>query len=318
MRIQLFWSAAASALILAGCGQADPAANQAEIDQADIATDAPMVQAEAAPAETEAQVETMQITLADVVADPRRAERAARDGFRHPEETLTFFGLAPGMTVVEAWPGGGWYTDILGPYLQATGGKLIAAGFAPEGEYRTNAVNRFAENYVSNPEVYGDIDVTVLSAETDGVAADGSADMVLTFRNVHNWMFNDFGQKAFDDFYAALKPGGVLGVVEHRLPEEMDSVLQESSGYVKQSVVVAFAEAAGFEFIGASEVNANPADTADHPFGVWTLPPSSRTQARDGSVPEGFDPAPFLAIGESDRMTLKFVKPVLADGALLE
>ncbi|MEM9421591.1 MAG: hypothetical protein AAF986_03640 [Pseudomonadota bacterium] len=270
--------------------------------------------------EVEAAADTpAMISLADVLADPRRKDRAARDAFRHPQETLDFFGLTPDMTVVEVWPGGGWYTDILAPYQAAGGGKFIAAGFDPEsGEYFAKRTKAFTEKYVSEPEVFGDIEVSVLSKDSPSVASAGTVDLVLTFRNVHNWAYNGFADKAFADFYAALKPGGVLGVVEHRLPEEADIAMEQDSGYMKVSSVVALATAAGFELVAQSEVNANPQDTSDHPFGVWTLPPSSRTESRDGSVPEGFDPEAYKAIGESDRMTLKFVKPLTADGALLQ
>ena len=156
---------------------------------------------------------------------------------------------------------------------------------------------------------YGDVQLTVFSREAETVAPDGSADMVLTFRNVHNWKMSGYAEESFEKFHAALKPGGTLGVVEHRLQEDADVSLERTSGYLKESTVIALAEAAGFELLEKSEINANPDDTADHPFGVWTLPPTSRTADRNGNAPDGFDAARYLAIGESDRMTLKFVKP---------
>ena len=253
-----------------------------------------------------------------VLADPRRAEASARDEARHPAQTLAFFGIEPDMTVVEVWPGGGWYADILAPYLAQGGGTYVAAGFDPAmNDYMRERVAAFEEKYVGKDE-YGDVQMAVLSPDSGPIVEEGTADMVLTFRNVHNWVMGDFGEKAFADFYAALKPGGVLGVVEHRLPEEAGAEMEETSGYVKESTVIALAEAAGFELAERSEVNANPADDADHPFGVWTLPPTSRTQDRDGNAPEGFDADEYAGIGESDRMTLRFVKPLGADGALLE
>ncbi len=212
--------------------------------------------------------------------------------------------------MVEIWPGGGWYTQILAPYLKQGGGTLIAAGFDPaRSEGSRSAVERFAETYVSNPDIYGTITVTILSAESTEIAPAASADFVLTFRNIHNWMSGGYEAAVFRQAYDALKPGGVLGVVEHRLPSAMTQDPSATSGYVHEDYVKALAEAAGFEFVAASEINANPADTADHPFGVWTLPPSSYTADREGNTPEGFAPEPYKAIGESDRMTLKFVKP---------
>ena len=255
--------------------------------------------------------------LAGVLADPRRGEGSARDGARNPAETLRFFGIEPDMTVIEVWPGGGWYTDVLAPYL-AESGTYIAAGFDPEtNDYMRERVAAFEEKYADEDQ-YGNVQMAVLSPQSGPLAEEGSADMVLTFRNVHNWIMGGFEEKAFADFYAALKPGGILGVVEHRLPEEADAEMERTSGYVKESTVIALAEAAGFELAERSEINANPADDADHPFGVWTLPPSSRTEDRDGNAPEGFDADAYAAIGESDRMTLRFVKPLGADGALME
>ena len=253
-----------------------------------------------------------QAGLSGFVADERRGEATARDEFRHPEETLAFLGVEPGMTVVEVWPGGGYYADILAPYL-AEGGRYYAVANERPGNAEETA-ERFADQ-----DRYGEVEVATLGADQglSGVP-EGSADMVLTFRNVHNWRMGGFAPRAFEGFYAALKPGGVLGVVEHRLPEDADDAMQDSSGYMKQSEVVRLAEAAGFELADASEVNANPDDTADHPFGVWTLRPVSRTSDRDGNAPEGFDAQAYLDIGESDRMTLRFVKPLGADGALME
>ena len=246
------------------------------------------------------------------VDDERRGDAMARDRFRRPAETLTFFGVEPDMTVVEVYPGGGYYTDILAPYL-AEGGRYYAVANERPGN-ADGTRERF-----SDQDRYGRVRVATLGGERglSGIP-EGSADMVLTFRNVHNFTMAGFGEQAFQGFYDALKPGGILGVVEHRLPEDADDAMMDTSGYMKQSRVIELAEAAGFELAEASELNANPDDTADHPFGVWTLPPVSRTEGRDGSVPEGFDAERYRAIGESDRMTLRFVKPIGADGALLE
>jgi len=248
----------------------------------------------AAPTATPAQT-----TLPAAVASPTRtAANVARDRYRHPAETLSFFGLKPGDTVVEIWPGGGWYTEIIAPYVARGGGTYIAA--APD-----NRLSGVQKLNAADPADYGQIRTAtfpILAAGGTPVAP-GSADVVLTFRNVHNWMMGKepFDAEAFRQMYAMLKPGGTLGVVEHRLPESADDARQLKSGYVKVSTVRRLAEAAGFRLVASSEVNANPKDTTDHPEGVWTLPPTYRLGETDR--------AKYAAIGESDRMTLKFVKP---------
>lgn len=235
---------------------------------------------------------------AAVAAPTRTPANVARDAARHPAETLAFFGVKPGDTVVELWPGGGWYTEILAPLTQSGGGTLYAA--AP-WERGLNTVRKWQE---AKPDAYGAVKLAEFPATGAGPKVpDGSADVVLTFRNVHNWRFGgmDKTAEAFQQIYAMLKPGGVLGVVDHRLPEGMDSALEEKSGYMKRSSVVAFAEAAGFKLAGESEVNANPRDTHDYEKGVWSLPPTLTNKDVDREK--------YVAIGESDRMTLKFVKP---------
>ncbi len=243
-----------------------------------------------------------------VVAGEHRSDAAkARDEYRHPVQTLEFFDVKPNMTVVEISPGGGWYTDILAPLLKDKG-RLIAAHFDPESdvEYYQKSLKNFREK-IANKDVYGNVELSVFAppAKVD-IAPENSADRVLTFRNVHNWYIRGGEESvsaAFESFFKALKPGGILGVVEHRMPESMDQEGNKRSGYVKQSLVIKWAEAAGFKLLGASEINANPKDTADHPKGVWTLPPGLRLGDEEREK--------YLAIGESDRMTLKFVK--LAD-----
>ena len=312
MRVSIL--ALLAALPLAACGQTEK--DMSETDMMKDTAEASTAEAskQAAPTADAARLDPLVVGL----SDPRRGDAAARDGQRRPAETLGFFGFEPDMTVVEIWPGGGWYTDILAPALAAGGGTLYAAGFDPAmSEGMAARVQSFKDKYEASGE-YGDVRVTAFGPNTGEIAPAGSADLVLTFRNVHNWTMNGFGEKAFADFYAALKPGGVLGVVEHRLPEDADDAMMQTSGYVKESTVLELAEAAGFELSGRSEINANPNDTADHPFGVWTLPPSSRTTDREGNAPEGFDAAAYAAIGESDRMTLRFVKPLAADGPLTE
>ncbi|MEM1035311.1 MAG: hypothetical protein AAGI14_00990 [Pseudomonadota bacterium] len=265
-----------------------------------------------APAEVAETVDPMQAVLA---GDWRSDAEKARDAFRHPAETLEFFEVTPDSTVVEILPGGGWYTNVLAPYLAGGDGTLIAAIFdeaAFEGDTLTRIQQRntdFKAKYAADPETFGELQYSAFSVQSGELAPANSVDTVVTFRSIHGMMRGDYAPKFFEDAYAALKPGGVLGVVQHRLPSTAEQDPRAPTGYVHEDFVKAIAVAAGFEFVGGSEVNANPADTADHPFGVWTLPPVSRTSDRDGNAPEGFDAAAFEAIGESDRMTLKFRKP---------
>ena len=270
-----------------------------------------------APASVEAEtaVEVPVMTLQEAVASDLRSEQEkARDAWRHPVETLEFFGVQPAQKVVEVWPGGGWYTNILAPWIGSGGGTLVAAGFdaaaIEDPERRARTEERLAEFKATYADPkFGNMEYTVFSASSGPLTAPGTADAVLTFRNLHNWMASGYAEKFFADAYDALKPGGTLGVVEHRLPSTHAQDPKASSGYVHEDYVKALAAAAGFEFVAASEVNANPADTADHPFGVWTLPPNNAAADRDGNTPDDFDPEKYKAIGESDRMTLKFRKP---------
>lgn len=237
--------------------------------------------------------------LSAAIADPRRKEaNRVRDKYRHPLETLSFFGVEPGMTVVEVWPGGGWYMEILAPLLREKGLYYGATGASGPPKEATEKL------VASDPARFDKVKLTVLEpGKPSEIAPPGSADVVLTFRNVHNFMMAGDGvaAQAFADFYKALKPGGVLGVVDHRLPEDRSAEAERTSGYVKRSTVLRLAKEAGFELAGESHVNANPKDSADWPAGVWTLPPVLRLGEQDR--------AKYLAIGESDRMTLKFVKP---------
>lgn len=249
---------------------------------------------------------TQVASLADLVneqAGVRSEARTARDAYRNPIATLTFFEVAPTDTIVEIWPGGGWYTDILAPLVK-TDGKLIAAHFASDSgiPYFTRSLAKYQENYLSKPEVYGDIELTELYPPKKlMLATEGSADKVLTFRNVHNWMRNDQVLAVFEASFKALKPGGILGVVEHRAPESFSIEKMIKSGYVSESYVIDMATKAGFELIGSSDINNNALDTHEHPNGVWSLPPSLRGGEENKDA--------FLKIGESDRMTLKFQKP---------
>ncbi len=268
-----------------------------------------------APAEAKAEMAAELAVMDAVIGGEWRTEQAARDGARNPKETLAFFGLEPGHHVVEIAPGGGWYTTILAPYVHQTGGTYTATTYDPAAGERAVAANaRFAENF-SDSTIYGAINTAPFGATTEPFT-NGDADLVLSFRNVHNWMGGGYADKAFADFYTALKPGGILGIVEHRLPETAEQNPQANTGYVQVSYTKALAAKAGFEFVGASEINANSKDTADHPVGVWTLPPRSATPQEGSEHAEGFDAAKYLAIGESDRYTLKFRKPTDAKPAL--
>lgn len=252
-------------------------------------------------------------TLEMVLAGEWRPEAdRGRDFYRHPAETLAFFGLKPTTVVVEFWPGAGWYTDILAPFLEQTGGRLYAA-LQPVGEPADPAteqmVNVYKRRFKSRRRLYGEVEFTEFGPMTGPVAPAGTADLVLFLRNVHNWMAGGIVEKAFADAFAALKPGGVLGVEEHRAePGGVQDPLARN-GYVQEAYVKQLAAEAGFVFDDASEINANPEDTKDYPFGVWTLPPVRRTSPLGQPADPAFDRSPFDTIGESDRMTLRFRKP---------
>ncbi len=247
-------------------------------------------------------------SLAWAIAGEWRGDAIARDVWRNPRQTLEFFGVDPSGTVIEIWPAGGWYTQILAPWLAANGGTYVAAHFPSGNSESAQAfVAGFAERFAA--PLFGEIEMAEFGPDTGPIVTPGTADAVLTFRNVHNWMARGFEEKAFADFYEALKPGGILGVVEHRLPASQPQDPRAASGYVQEDYVIALATEAGFELVGSSEVNANPADTADHPFGVWTLPPVRRSSPVGEEPDPGFDSAPYDSIGESDRMTLLFRKP---------
>lgn len=243
-------------------------------------------------------------TLADVAASPLRSPAfRSRDLYRHPQQTLDFFGLKPQMSVVEVWPGAGWYSEILAPYLKAQG-RYTAAGFvdAPEtSEYRRRLLAGYRDKLKLRPDLYGATTLAELGSGRWQPVPPRSADLVLTFRNVHNWMTDGSEREMFRAFFEMLKIGGSLGVVEHRAPPGTSFDDMKRSGYVTEEYVIRLAEEAGFKLHGRSEINANPRDGARHPQGVWTLPPVLRLGETDR--------AKYLAIGESDRMTLKFVKP---------
>ena len=238
-----------------------------------------------------------------IAGKQRSAEHKARDKYRNPQQTLEFFDVKENMTVVEVWPGEGWYTEILAPYLKDKG-KLYTAHFSADADqaYFKKNLQAYVKKIKSQPKVYGKVELTVLQPPKYlQIAPDGSADRVLTFRNVHNWMKNDQAAAVFNAMYKALKPGGILGVVEHRSTVLKQQDTKAESGYVSEDYVIALARNAGFEFLGKSEINANKKDTKNYPEGVWTLPPALKLKAKDKKK--------YLAIGESDRMTIKFIKP---------
>lgn len=242
--------------------------------------------------------------LKAIIAGSHRAEAdKARDQYRHPLDTLTWFGVKDNMTIVEIWPGRGWYTDILAPLLKDRG-TYYAAGPDPESDSESarNSARTFKEKLAAKPDVFGKAQVTILALPTKtDIAPEGSADMVLTFRNVHNWMAAGQAETVFQAMYKALKPGGILGVVEHRGDPNTPQDPKAASGYVREDHVIKLAEDGGFKLVDRSEINANPKDTKDYAQGVWTLPPVLRLKEVDKEQ--------YLAIGESDRMTLKFMKP---------
>lgn len=237
----------------------------------------------------------------------------ARDVYRHPQEALAFWGLGPNMTIVETGPGGGWWTEILAPYAAQTGGRYIAA-FGDLGapnvssgalQGRQNFVERFGD-----AAIYGDVSVVDFSMRAGLALPDSSADFILVARAFHNWARNEgVTERYMAEFARVLKPGGVLAVEQHRAPEGADVAATSANGYVPEAYVIEAARAAGLELDARSEINANPADTRDHPFGVWTLPPVRQSAPRGEPANPNFDHAPYDAIGESDRMTLRFRKP---------
>lgn len=238
-----------------------------------------------------------------MVGNHRAEANKARDKYRHPKETLLFFGLQPEMAVVEISPSRGWYTEILAPVLRDRGQYYAAV--AAITEKSPDAVRKNDADYrgmlAAAPALYGKVKLSPLTPGALQVAPAGSADMVLTFRNVHNWAKAGTVDAMFKAFHEALKSGGTLGVVEHRAKPDTSFEQQIETGYMTEAYVVETAQKAGFKLVNKSEINSNPRDTKDYPGGVWTLPPTLRYGEENRDK--------YLAIGESDRMTLKFTKP---------
>ncbi len=245
---------------------------------------------------------------AAIAGDHRKEANKARDKFRRPKETLAFFGFRSNMTVVEIWPGGGWYTEILAPALKESG-KLYAAQYStnPSFGYQRRYFGGFLLKLGEKPNIYRDVEITTLDFPYAlAIAPAGSVDMVLTFRNAHNWVDPGYGTHAaalsFKTMFDVLKPGGVLGVVDHRWPDPETEDPNAENGYISEERMIKLAKAAGFELAARSDMNRNPKDGHEHPEGVWTLPPSLALGDKNQDK--------YVEIGESDRMTLKFVKPI--------
>ena len=261
--------------------------------------------ADAADAPAAASTEASQAALDAAIAGSwRDPKNTPRDTYRHPRETLAFFGVAADDTVIEITPGGGWYAEILAPYLRDDGHYVAAVwddAIAGQPGYRYRLNQALRAKFAGNAAVYGSPDVRVFDPKAPVFGPAASADAVLTFRNAHNWVADGNADAYFKAFFDVLKPGGTLGVVDHRARPDASLETMKTSGYLTEALVIEYATKAGFALEAKSEVNANPKDTADHPNGVWTLPPSNRHEAADD--------ARYQAIGESDRMTLRFRKP---------
>lgn len=298
-------------LALSGCGRDEPGSTATNSTPPANAAAAAAPQPAATP--TEAAATAVQPTPASEVdrvlaGDWRDPANAARDIWRHPRETLEFFQVSATQRVLEVAPGRGWYAEILAPLLKENGhyvGALSSPDSAPDERIRGYFSQQNADlraRFAARPDVYGQPALREIDAARPDFGPAASVDTVLTFRNVHNWLSAGTAEAMFTGFYEVLKPGGVLGVVEHRATGDVPP--GDQSGYVGQDQVIALARAAGFELEASSEINANPADTKDHEAGVWSLPPSLRLGDKDRDR--------YLAIGESDRMTLRFRKPGVA------
>lgn len=240
--------------------------------------------------------------LVKAIADPARTPKfASRDPSRHPAEELTFFGLTPKMTVVEVWPGGGYWTEILGPYLKTSGHYIAAVTVSGESEEEDKGTAAWRTRMEAQKEHIGALKISHLGKGHYEVAPPNSVDLIVTFRNLHNWMDGGYVDEALKGLYTSLKPGGILGVEDHRGLDSKPQDPKAKSGYVRQDYTIELAKKAGFEFVGASEINANPKDTKEYPEGVWTLPPTLALGDKDR--------AKYVAIGESDNYVLKFRKP---------
>ncbi len=297
-------------LALALLGALAACANKSEAPAEAKATEEAPATAQSASNELAATVQaTIESKIVQAMEGGHRSdENRARDKFRRPKETLSFFGMKDNMSVIEITPGGGWFADILAPTL-ADYGQYTAAVYDPASatsdrarDYYAGANDGLKKKFLAAPDAFGKAKLVMFDGKAPVFGEPGSADMVLTFRNVHNWMANGTDKAMFKGFYDVLKPGGVLGVKDHRAAANADPATLAKSGYVTEASVIALAEAAGFRLEEKSEINANPADTKDYPEGVWALPPTLGRGDKDREA--------LMAIGESDRMTLRFRKPM--------
>jgi len=290
-----FDAAAATVAVIAGC---TACASEAKTGAPATTT------ASTTPAPSAATPEAPEAKIRGALAGTVRTDKErARDGARHPTETLSFMGVRENASVLELWPGGGYYTSILAPVL-AERGKLTITHFDAKGDpkaYDTKSTLELFARLDKNPEVFGKVARQQIATPSVNFGAPASYDFVLTFRNIHNWVEGRFADKVFAEAFRVLKPGGVLGIEEHRGKPGMSVEAIDKTGYVPEDYVRQLAERAGFRFDARSDVNANPKDTTDHPNGVWSLPPSF--------AGKDVDREKFAAIGESDRMTLRFIKP---------
>ncbi|HTC16763.1 MAG TPA: methyltransferase domain-containing protein [Steroidobacteraceae bacterium] len=245
---------------------------------------------------------TAEALTAILAGDQRTPEERARDAYRHPKDTLLFFGIRPEMSVMEVWPEPGWYTEIIAPLLRDKG-KYYAAVIAadPTDKHITQRLEAYRAKLATRPDLYDRVSVVTFPTDGGDAVPPGTLDMVVTFRNIHNWMARDSAAQAFATMYRALKPGGILGVVEHRGNPALPQDPHAKNGYVNEDYATKLIESQGFRLVAKSEVNDNPRDTKDYEQGVWTLPPTYRLGEKDHDK--------YAAIGESDRFTLRFVKP---------
>jgi predicted methyltransferase len=290
--------AASLALVLTACSSSQPPTPVATAAATPKAADQPTT-----PPPPQSAEQPFSQKLDQVLAGAWRSDQnKARDQYRHPKETLEFFGLKPGMTVIEITPGGGWYAEILAPLMKGSG-NYIAAIVTPKKKEGEDAqdMDALSKKFAGDSVQYGDAKVEQFDSKAPNFGPPGSADMVVTFRNVHNWLGDDTAPAKFKAFFDVLKPGGVLGVTDHRAARDADPEKLKKSGYIPEETVVKLAIDAGFKLDAKSEINANPKDTKDYEEGVWTLPPTLALKDKDKDK--------YLAIGESDRMTLRFVKP---------
>ena len=293
----------AIAVLLTACGNqsADQAAATAPAKPA-----APLDQP-AKPSPPASAADLTGAKLDAILAGSWRSDKnKARDQYRHPKETLQFFGVKPSDTLIEITPGGGWYTEVLAPLTKGSGTYIaaIAKPKNPEGEAARDQ-SGLKKKFADDPAEYGEAKIVEFDGQAPNFGPPGSADVVLTFRNAHNWVSGGTAPAMFKAFFDVLKPGGVLGLVDHRAAEGADVEQTKEKGYLPTDYVIKLATDAGFKLKGKSEINANPKDTKDYEKGVWTLPPTLELGDKDKDK--------YLAIGESDRMTLKFVKPGTGD-----